>query len=201
MANSEQAKVLNGREIAANIRESIKQQILKLREQNAEFSPRLVIVQVGDREDSNVYIRMKVKAASEVGVDVEHKKLSRDIEEHQLISCIKSLNDDTTVHGILLQLPLDASTSINTDKCTNQISPAKDVDGLCNENIGRLASSDLSCSIPCTPAGCLRLIQHTGVGLAGKRAVVIGRSKIVVCCQLGSSLVQRVLGVMLPDLL
>ena len=180
MANNEQAKILNGREIAANIRESIKQQILKLREQNAGFTPRLVIVQVGDREDSNVYIRMKIKAAAEVGVEVEHKKLSRDTGDHQLISCIKSLNDDTTVHGILLQLPLDASTSINTEKCTNQISPTKDVDGLCNENIGRLASGDLNCSIPCTPAGCLRLIQHTGEELAGKRAVVIGRSKIVV---------------------
>lgn len=182
MASSEAAKILNGKEIAASIRESVKQQITKLRQQHARFTPRLVILQVGDREDSNVYIRMKIRAGAEVGVDIEHKKLSRDTTEYQLISCIKSLNDDPMVHGILLQLPLDASTCINSDKCTNQIAPVKDVDGLCNSNIGRLASGDLQdCLIPCTPAGCLRLIQHTGLELAGKRAVVIGRSKIVVC--------------------
>lgn len=182
MANNERpAKILNGREIAASIRENLKQQIIKMREQHVGFTPRLVILQIGDREDSNVYIRMKIKAGAEIGVDVEHKKLSRDTNEYQLISCIKSLNDDPRVHGILLQLPLDATTSINSDKCTNQIAAAKDVDGLCNENIGRLSSGDLQdCLIPCTSAGCLRLIQNTGVGLVGKSAVVIGRSKIVV---------------------
>lgn len=182
MAGSEQAKILNGKEIAAGIRDSVKQQIVKEREKHVGFTPRLVILQVGDREDSNVYIRMKMKAAAEAGVDVQHKKLPRDTNEYQLVNCIKSLNGDPAVHGILLQLPLDATTAINSDKCTNQIAPAKDVDGLCNENIGRLASGDLQeCLVPCTPAGCLQLIQHTGVGLAGKRAVVIGRSKIVVC--------------------
>ena len=182
MADNEQpAKILNGKEIAASIRASVKRQIIKMREQHVGFTPRLIILQVGDREDSNVYIRMKIKAGAEIGVDVEHKKLSRDTSEYQLISCIKSLNDDPKVHGILLQLPLDATTSIDSDKCTNQIDAVKDVDGLCNENIGRLSSGDLQdCLIPCTPAGCLRLIQHTGVGLVGKRAVVIGRSKIVV---------------------
>ena len=178
------AKILNGKELAASIRVSVKQQITKMREQHVGFTPRLVILQVGDREDSNVYIRMKIRAGAEAGVDVQHKKLSRDTSEYQLINCIQSLNDDPAVHGILLQLPLDASTCINSDKCTNQIAAAKDVDGLCNENIGRLASGDVQqCLVPCTPAGCLRLIQHTGVELAGKRAVVIGRSKIVVCNQ------------------
>lgn len=184
MASSEPAKVLNGKEIAASIRYNVKQKIMKVREQHAGFTPRLVILQVGDREDSNVYIRMKMKAGAEAGVDVQHKKLSCDTSEYQLIGYIKSLNDDPAVHGILLQLPLDATTSINSDKCTNQIAPIKDVDGLCNENIGRLASGDFQqCSVPCTPAGCLRLIQHTGVELVGKKAVVIGRSKIVVCSQ------------------
>ena len=99
-----------------------------------------------------------------------------------MISCIKSLNDDPRIHGILLQLPLDASTPISSDKCTNQIAAMKDVDGLCNDNIGKLASGDLqNCLLPCTPLGCLQLIQHTGIELAGKQAVVIGRSKIVVC--------------------
>jgi len=184
MANNEPAKILNGKEIAAGIRDIAKQKVVKLREQCVSFTPKLVILQVGNREDSNVYIRMKIKAAAEVGVNVEHKKLSRDTSEYQLIGCIKSLNDDPTVHGILLQLPLDATTPINSDKCTNQIAPTKDVDGLSNENIGKLTSGDLhDCLVPCTPAGCLRLIQHTGVELAGKRAVVIGRSKIVVCIQ------------------
>lgn len=182
MAASEPAKILNGKQIAAGIRDSVKQQIIKLREQCAGFKPRLVILQVGDKEDSNIYIRMKIKAGAEAGVDVQHKKLSRDVSEYQLISCIKSLNDDPKVHGILLQLPLDAVMPINSDNCTNQIVSTKDVDGLSNENIGRLATGDLQgCLLPCTPAGCLQLIHHTGVELAGKRAVVIGRSKIVVC--------------------
>jgi len=181
MASSQQARVLNGKEISAGIRDTIKQRIAKLREIHAGFFPRLAIVQVGDREDSNVYIRMKIKAGIEIGVDVQNIKLPRDTTQQQLTSIIKSLNGDTSIHGIILQLPLDCTNPINADYCTNQIAPCKDVDGLTNENAGKLSNGDLTCLLPCTPAGCLKLIQHTGIDLTSKRAVVIGRSKIVVC--------------------
>jgi len=181
MASSQPAKVLNGKEISARIRDAAKQKIAKMREIRAEFCPKLAIVQVGDREDSAVYIRMKIKAGNEVGVHVQHVKLARDTTEKQLMGHIEKLNNDTRVHGIILQLPLDSAASINADYCTNQIAPSKDVDGLTHENAGKLANGDLTCLLPCTPAGCLKLIQHTGLDLTGKRAVVIGRSKIVVC--------------------
>jgi len=180
MASNQQARVLNGKEISAGIRNTIKQRIAKLREIRAGFSPRLAIVQVGDREDSNVYIRMKIKAGNEIGVDVQNVKLARDTTQQQLTNLIRSLNDDTSIHGIILQLPLDSATPINADHCTNQIAPSKDVDGLTNENAGKLSNGDLTCLLPCTPAGCLKLIQHTGIDLTSKQAVVIGRSKIVV---------------------
>ena len=180
MASSQQARVLNGKEISAGIRDTVKQRIAKIRETHVGFSPRLAIVQVGDREDSNVYIRMKIKAGNEVGVDVKHVKLAHDTTQQQLSGLIESLNNDTSIHGVILQLPLDSATRINADYCTNQIAASKDVDGLTNENSGKLSNGDLTCLLPCTPAGCLKLIQHTGLDLTGKQAVVIGRSKIVV---------------------
>ena len=128
-----------------------------------------------------MYIRMKIKAGNEVGVDVQNVKLARDTTQQQLINLIKSLNYDTSIHGIILQLPLDSAIPIDADYCTNQIATSKDVDGLTNENAGKLSNGDLTCLLPCTPAGCLKLIQHTGIDLTSKQAVVIGRSKIVVC--------------------
>uniref|UniRef100_A0A3Q2E442 C-1-tetrahydrofolate synthase, cytoplasmic n=1 Tax=Cyprinodon variegatus TaxID=28743 RepID=A0A3Q2E442_CYPVA len=117
--------------------------------------------QVGDREDSNLYISMKLKAAAEVSSE-------------------KEVNENSSVHGLIVQLPLDSIHKINTEKVTNAVAPEKDVDGLTSINAGKLSRGDLGdCFIPCTPNGCMELIRQTGVSVAGKTAVVIGRSKIV----------------------
>ncbi|XP_027716973.1 C-1-tetrahydrofolate synthase, cytoplasmic-like, partial [Vombatus ursinus] len=144
------------------------------------FRPGLEILQVGDRADSNLYISMKLKAAEEIGIRATHIKLPRNSTEAEVLKCITSLNEDPTVHGLLVQLPLDAEKNTSTELVTNTIAPEKDVDGLTSVSAGKLARGDLEdCFIPCTPKGCLELIKKTGVQIAGRHAVVVGRSKIV----------------------
>uniref|UniRef100_A0A671PMU0 C-1-tetrahydrofolate synthase, cytoplasmic n=1 Tax=Sinocyclocheilus anshuiensis TaxID=1608454 RepID=A0A671PMU0_9TELE len=118
-------------------------------------------------EDSNLYISMKLKAAVEV-------------KPHSVMRRVMEVNEDSKIHGLIVQLPLDSVHTINTERIINSVAPEKDVDGLTSINAGKLARGDLGdCFIPCTPNGCMELIKQTGVSLAGKRAVVIGRSKIV----------------------
>ena len=175
------AAVLNGKEIAGNVRAKLKEEVSKLNLKYPDKTPCLTIVQVGDRDDSNVYIRMKRKAGEEVGVDVRHLKLAKESTEEDIVKRIVSLNADPSVHGIILQLPLDTVSKVDEMKCTNAISYSKDVDGLTDCSLGRLSGGALDgCNIPCTPLGCLELIEQSGVDIRGKRAVVIGRSKIVV---------------------
>ncbi|MEE6493964.1 hypothetical protein FKM82_016979 [Ascaphus truei] len=123
---------------------------------------------------------MKLKAAAEIGINASHIKLPTTATETEVLSRITSLNQDPAIHGMIVQLPLDSAHTINTEKVTNAVSPTKDVDGLTCINAGKLARGDLGdCFIPCTPKGCMDLIRQTGVQIPGKRAVVIGRSKIV----------------------
>uniref|UniRef100_A0A2K6UEZ0 C-1-tetrahydrofolate synthase, cytoplasmic n=1 Tax=Saimiri boliviensis boliviensis TaxID=39432 RepID=A0A2K6UEZ0_SAIBB len=144
------------------IKTRLKNQVTQLKEQVPGFTPGLAILQVGNRDDSNLYINVKLKAAEEV------------------IKYITSLNEDSTIHGFIVQLPLDSENSINTEEVVNAIVPEKDVDGLTSISAGKLARGDLNdCFIPCTPKGCLELIKETGVQIAGRHAVVVGRSKIV----------------------
>uniref|UniRef100_A0AAY4D7A6 C-1-tetrahydrofolate synthase, cytoplasmic n=1 Tax=Denticeps clupeoides TaxID=299321 RepID=A0AAY4D7A6_9TELE len=128
------------------------------------FRPCLVVLQVKlNRCDSNLYISMKLKAAAE-----------------PITIGILAVNEDSAVHGLIVQLPLDSIHRINIQRVTQCIAPEKDVDGLNSVNAGKLARGDLTgCFIPCTPSGCMELIAQTGVNIAGKNAVVIGRSKIV----------------------
>merc|ERR1719239_988496 len=119
-----------------------------IKSKDPTFKPALVIVQVGGREDSNVYIRMKLKAAEEIGISASCLKLDKDTIDSHLV--------------------------------TDAVSPSKDVDGLCTTNQGRVATGDLNSGfLPCTPNGCIKLIERTGVKVAGSTAVVLGRSKIV----------------------
>lgn len=151
-----------------------------MKEQVPGFTPGLAILQVGNRDDSNLYINVKLKAAKEIGIKAMHIKLPRTATESEVLKCITSLNEDLTVHGFILQLPLDSENPINAEALINAIAPEKDVDGLTSINAGKLARGDLNdCFIPCTPKGCLELIKQTGVQIAGRQAVVIGRSKIV----------------------
>merc|ERR1712032_1559272 len=111
-------------------------------------------VQVGGREDSNVYIRMKLKAAEEIGISASCLKLDKDTTESQLLDKIMDLNKDPFVHGIIVQMPLDSEQEIDSHLVTDAVSPSKDVDGLCTTNQGRVATGDLNSGfLPCTPNG------------------------------------------------
>uniref|UniRef100_A0A8D0X248 C-1-tetrahydrofolate synthase, cytoplasmic n=1 Tax=Sus scrofa TaxID=9823 RepID=A0A8D0X248_PIG len=154
------AEILNGKVVSAQIREKLKSKVAQMKEQVPGFTPGLAILQIG------------IKAM--------HIKLPRTATESEVLKCITSLNEDLTVHGFILQLPLDSENPINAEALINAIAPEKDVDGLTSINAGKLARGDLNdCFIPCTPKGCLELIKQTGVQIAGRQAVVIGRSKIV----------------------
>jgi methylenetetrahydrofolate dehydrogenase (NADP+)/methenyltetrahydrofolate cyclohydrolase/formyltetrahydrofolate synthetase len=170
------AQIISGKEVADEIRAKLKEKV-----QTLTVKPKLVIVQVGGREDSNVYIRMKMQFAESIGALSELVKLDRDVSETALAQKIIQLNEDTSVHGIITQLPFDCSNKINSDYIVNLIDPKKDVDGLSVYNAGKLSHGELDSSafVPCTPNGCLELIKKSGVDVAGSRSVVIGRSKIV----------------------
>lgn len=173
---STMCQIISGKEVADEIRSK-----LKLKVQSLPIKPKLVIVQVGGREDSNVYIRMKVQFAESIGASAELIKLSREVTESELAQQVQKLNLDTSVHGIITQLPFDSTTTIDSDKIVNMIDPSKDVDGLCVYNAGKLSHGELNSTsfVPCTPNGCMELIRKAGIKVEGTRSVVIGRSKIV----------------------
>uniref|UniRef100_A0A672ZNN4 C-1-tetrahydrofolate synthase, cytoplasmic n=1 Tax=Sphaeramia orbicularis TaxID=375764 RepID=A0A672ZNN4_9TELE len=162
------------------VRERLKKDVEQMKLQDPNFRPGLVVLQVGDRDDSNLYISMKLKAAAEIGINATHMRLPKTATEEEILHSITEVNENSSVHGLIVQLPLDSIHKIDTEKVTNAVAPEKDVDGLTSINAGKLSRGDLGdCFIPCTPNGCMELIKQTGVSVAGKRAVVLGRSKIV----------------------
>uniref|UniRef100_A0A8C5W5G4 C-1-tetrahydrofolate synthase, cytoplasmic n=1 Tax=Microcebus murinus TaxID=30608 RepID=A0A8C5W5G4_MICMU len=174
------AKILMGEEAYEQIRERLKNEVTQMKEQVPGFTRGLAILQAGDRHDSNLYINVKLKAAEEVGIKATHIKLPRTATESEVLKYIRSLNEDSTVHGFILQLPLDSENAINIEAVINAITPEKDVDGLTSISARKLTRGDLNdCFVPCTPKGCLELIKETGVEIAGKYAMVVGCSKIV----------------------
>uniref|UniRef100_A0A1B6CS92 C-1-tetrahydrofolate synthase, cytoplasmic n=1 Tax=Clastoptera arizonana TaxID=38151 RepID=A0A1B6CS92_9HEMI len=173
------AKILSGNEVSKDIRNGLAAEISELRKNNPGFNPCLAIVQVGGREDSNVYIRMKIKAASEIGILANHIQLPRSTTQIELLSLLKKLNNDQNVHGIIVQMPLDSENKIDSHLVTDSVSPDKDVDGLNTINEGKVAVGDLTGFLPCTPNGVMELIRRSGIPISGSQAVVLGRSKIV----------------------
>lgn len=158
------AKIIDGKAIAEKLQLEIKEENERIRSNDPSFCPGLAIVQVGDRPDSNVYIRNKLQAAEKIGVKARHMKLPKETNEITLINVIDQLNSDPTVDGIIVQLPLDTVETIDAEKCVNRIDPEKDVDGLTLLNAGRLARGELEGTIiPCTPRGCLILVESTGM--------------------------------------
>jgi len=176
-----EAQILSGTELAKEIKARLKDEVKQILEMSKEScTPGLAIVQVGDREDSNVYIRMKLKSAEEIGINAKHVRFPSSISEEELLSEIEKLNLDPAIHGIIVQMPLDSTEKIDGSKATDAVSPLKDVDGLNTINAGKVARGILQdCFIPCTPNGCLELIKKSGYPIAGSRAVVVGRSRIV----------------------
>lgn len=164
------AQPINGKAISEQLLDQLRQEIQKMQSGAASFRPGLAIVQVGDRADSNVYIRNKLQAAEKIGIHARHVKLGHETTESSLLAELDRLNVDETVDGIIVQLPLESSNAIDTERCLNRIDPAKDVDGLTLINAGRLARGEMDGTvIPCTPRGCFHLVQTTGKRLQNLR--------------------------------
>ena len=169
------SQIINGKEVAAGIRAEAAEEASKLRAANGR-PPKLVVIQVGDNPASSTYVRNKKKACEECRIECEDIHLPKEISQFELISKIVKINLDDTVDGILVQLPLPEH--INERAVVNTINPSKDVDGFTLYNAGKLLTCE-DCALPCTPAGVITLLRSTGVNLASKNAVVIGRSNIV----------------------
>ena len=165
------AALIDGKAIAAAIREEVKTRAAKL-----PVKPGLATVLVGTDAASKIYVSSKMKACSEAGlVSIEHHH-PQGLSEKELLAVVAGLNADPAVHGILVQIPLPRG--IDEKKVLNAIDPAKDVDGFHPVNVGRMLIGEPG-PLPCTPAGCMVLLERSGVPIAGKRALVIGRSNIV----------------------
>ncbi|KAF8077942.1 formate--tetrahydrofolate ligase-domain-containing protein [Lyophyllum atratum] len=175
------AKIINGTALAKSVREGVAERIKSLQATYPRFRPTLAIVQAGDRPDSTVYVRMKAKAAEEVGITFKHIALPADTTAEDVVETVRKLNDDEQISGILVQLPLgEHVTSEGERLVTEAVSPEKDVDGFHAYNIGHLSSrASLPLFAPCTPSAVVRLLESTGVPISGANAVVLGRSDIV----------------------
>ncbi|KAF2087697.1 FTHFS-domain-containing protein [Saccharata proteae CBS 121410] len=172
------AAKIDGTAIAKSIRSRLNADIKKKQETNPRYRPSLTIIQVGDRSDSSTYVRMKLKAAEEANIICNLEKYPEDISEAELLQKITQFNNDTSVHGILVQLPVPKHISEHT--ITSAVADEKDVDGFGVANIGELAKrGGHPLFTPCTPKGVMVLLQETGVEIRGKNAVVVGRSDIV----------------------
>lgn len=169
-------KVIDGKSVASGLCEKLASKIKQLKEVHG-ICPCLRVILVGDDFASHLYARNKQERAEEIGIESETIFLPGSVSEEELIGRVKELNCDKRVNGILVQLPVPAH--IDTDLVINTIDPRKDVDGLHNENVGKLFTGRRDCLIPCTPQGCMHLIKSVEANLSGKHAVVIGRSNIV----------------------
>ncbi|GAQ78564.1 Methylenetetrahydrofolate dehydrogenase [Klebsormidium nitens] len=171
------AKIIDGIAIAKDIRLEITSDVQKMKEVYGKV-PGLAVIIVGERKDSQTYVRMKRRMCAEVGFVSFDKDMPGDASEEEVLQAVKAFNEDSAVHGILVQLPLPKH--IDEQTVLSAISLEKDVDGFHPLNIGRLAMKGRDpLFVPCTPKGCIDLLDRSGIKIAGKRAVVLGRSNIV----------------------
>jgi methylenetetrahydrofolate dehydrogenase (NADP+)/methenyltetrahydrofolate cyclohydrolase len=168
------ARIIDGKALAAEQRAALKPRVEALAARGAR--PGLAAIIAGDDPASRVYVRNKVRACEEIGVRSEAHEFSGQVSQSALLERIAALNRDRAVHGILVQLPLPPQ--VDAEGVLAAVSPDKDVDGFHADNLGRLVRGTPR-FVPCTPAGVMRMLEHASVPLAGRRAVVIGRSNIV----------------------
>jgi len=178
------ASVIDGKVIAAELRTRVAAEVARVKSEHG-LTPGLAVVLVGSDPASEVYVRSKHKQTQEAGMASFEHVLPADVAQNDLIALVQKLNNDPTVHGILVQLPLPKG--LDTQAVINAIDPAKDVDGLHPVNAGRLASG-MDALSPCTPLGCIILAKSVHESLEGMNAIVIGRSNLV-----GRPLVQLLL--------
>ena len=167
---------IDGKAIAQKVRHEIKDEVTAL-SKRIGTTPHLVVVLASDDPASAIYVRNKAKACAEVGIRSTQHNLPADASPETVLDLVKQLNEDPDVDGILVQLPLPKQH--DEERVIRSIDPDKDVDGLHPLNAGKLSRGDENCLIPCTPKGCIRLIEEAGVEIKGKRAVVLGRSRLV----------------------
>lgn len=168
------AKLIDGKKISAEIKEELKQEVAKFKEQGKEAA--LAVIQVGNDPASSVYVRNKKRACEYIGIGSLSYELPEETSEEELLKLIAELNEKQDVSGILVQLPLPAH--MDEDKVIRAIDPTKDVDGFHPQNVGALVIGQKG-FVSCTPAGIIELLKRSGVEIAGKHCVVIGRSNIV----------------------
>jgi methylenetetrahydrofolate dehydrogenase (NADP+) / methenyltetrahydrofolate cyclohydrolase len=168
------AQILDGKSLAASIRAELQREVAALVQRGVR--PGLAVILAGDDPASKVYVRNKTRACEEVGVRSQQIDYPASVTQAELIARISKLNADPAVHGILMQLPLPKG--IDAGRVLEAIAPAKDVDGFHEANLGALMAGRPGV-VPCTPLGCMRLIERAGVQVAGRHAVVLGRSNIV----------------------
>lgn len=168
-------KVIDGRRLSDDILEEVSHEVRRLCDQGFPV-PGLAVVLVGDDPASAIYVRNKIKRAQQAGMQSIEKRLSAQCSQEELEAVVMELNERDDVHGILVQLPLPKHLS--EERIIRLIAPEKDVDGFHPENVGLLSTGQASL-IPCTPMGCLEILQRELGDLSGKHAVIIGRSNIV----------------------
>ena len=168
------AQIINGKQVSQNIKERIKKEVSELSKKG--IVPGLAVVIVGDDPASRVYVNSKKKACEELGMYSVEYSLPCDTTQEELIDLVNKLNEDEKINGILVQLPLPKH--LDEKLVINTIKPEKDVDAFHPVNVGKIMIGDFN-FLPCTPAGVMELIKETGIDIAGKECVIIGRSNIV----------------------
>ena len=168
------AQIIDGKELAKNIREKLKDEVIELK--NADINPKLAVIMVGDDKASKVYVKNKSKACEDVGIEYEEYILPAKTKMEELLELIEKLNNDETIHGILVQSPLP--NGLDANEAFRTISPRKDVDGFNPINVGKL-SLNQDCFVSCTPYGIIKMLEAYNIEIEGAHAVIIGRSNIV----------------------
>jgi methylenetetrahydrofolate dehydrogenase (NADP+)/methenyltetrahydrofolate cyclohydrolase len=167
--------ILDGSKVSCEIKDKLKIKVDKLKEVNV--TPGLSVILVGDNIESVTYVTMKKKSCDKLGINCDIIKLSENTSETEIINKIKTLNDNLNVHGILVQLPLPHN--IDDKRVLNSIIESKDVDGLCDINMGRLINETIDSVKSCTPRGCMELLDYYNIELEGKDVIIIGSSNLV----------------------
>lgn len=167
-------QIIDGKKISQEIKDELKEKVAAMAKEGKKVA--LAVIQVGNDPASSVYVRNKKKACEYIGIESLSYELPEETTEEELVALIEKLNADTKVNGILVQLPLPKQ--INEEKIIQTISPDKDVDGFHMQNVGALCTGGKG-YVSCTPLGIITLLKRSGIEIAGKRCVVMGRSNIV----------------------
>ena len=167
-------QIIDGKKISQEIKDELKEKVAKMAEEGKKIA--LAVIQVGNDPASSVYVRNKKNACAYIGIESLSYELPEETTEEELVTLVEKLNQDDAVNGILVQLPLPKH--INEEKIIQTISPTKDVDGFHMQNVGALCVGSKG-FVSCTPLGIIELLKRSGIEIAGKNCVVLGRSNIV----------------------